>query len=260
MEELTVKGTIRKRKPKQKIYYFTKDTENAILEYVTLIDQRQKDKLYKERIDYALFKLSQNIINTYKFPYMDGSTEDKQQEVIFHLLKSLHKFNPEKGMAYSYFGTAALRYCIYENNKQYNLLKQINEKINIEDINENTFNIIENNSNNDNIFSEDDYVITNFINFVEYNIDKIFIKNIKNKAEKTKKQELEDIRTAYAILEIFKQKENIDIFNKKAILLYIREQTDQTTNQITKISKKLSNIYNKLNNFYLEYGYISLNS
>ena len=113
-ENLTKKGTPRKRKPKQKIYYFTKDTENAILEYVSLKDQRSRDRLYKEKIDYAFFKLSQNIINTYKFPYMEGTIEDKQQEVIFHLLKSLHKYNPEKGMAYSYFGTAALRYCIYE--------------------------------------------------------------------------------------------------------------------------------------------------
>ena len=93
MEELTKKGTLRKRKPKQKIYYFTKDTENAILKYVTLEDQRQKDKLYREEIDYAFFKLSQNIINTYKFPYMDGTTEDKQQEVIFHLLKNLVTIN-----------------------------------------------------------------------------------------------------------------------------------------------------------------------
>jgi hypothetical protein len=256
MEELTKKGTPRKRKPKQKIYYFTKETENAILEYVTLTDQRQKNKLYKEKIDYAFFKLSQNIINTYKFPYMDGSTEDKQQEVIFHLLKSLHKYNPDKGKAYSYFGTAALRYCIVENNKSYNSLKQKNIQINIEDIEEiDRLDEYE----EDNMFINNDYVINNFILFLEKNIEKIFIKYIKNKAEKTKLQELEDIKTTYAIIEILKRREEIDIFNKKAILLYIREQTDQHTNQITKVLKKLKNIYNLLNNFYLDNGYISLN-
>jgi hypothetical protein len=35
----TQKGTVRKRKPKQKIYYFTEDTEKAILEYVKSEDE-----------------------------------------------------------------------------------------------------------------------------------------------------------------------------------------------------------------------------
>jgi len=259
MEELTKKGTIRKRKPKQKIYYFTKDTENAILEYVTLTDQRQKNKLYKDKIDYAFFKLSQNIINTYKFPYMDGSTEDKQQEVIFHLLKSLHKYDPSKGMAYSYFGTAALRYCIVENNRCYSKLKQLDEKQNLDEINDEIEDKFYEDEDDNNLFNENnDYVLNKFILFLEKNIEKIFIKKIKNKAEKTIKQELEDIKTTYAIIEVLKQREEIDIFNKKAILLYIREQTDQTTNQITKVSKKLKDIYNTLNNYYLDDGYISL--
>jgi hypothetical protein len=45
--ELTKKGTPRKRKPKQKIYYFTKDTEEAILEYVKSTDQRFRDKIFR---------------------------------------------------------------------------------------------------------------------------------------------------------------------------------------------------------------------
>jgi hypothetical protein len=257
MEELTKKGTLRKRKPKQKIYYFIKDTEDAILKYVTLTDQREKNKLYNEKINYAFFKLTQNIINTYKFPYMDGSTEDKQQEVLFHLLKSLHKYNPDKGMAYSYFGTAALRYCIYENNKNYKIIKSI-DSIDTDELNEELFN----NLNYEYEYEydiNDNYILSKFILFVELNIEDIFIKKIKNKSKKTELQEIEDIKTVFSILEIFKQKENIDIFNKKAILLYIREQTNQTTNQITKISKKLNNIYKLLNDFYYNNGYIPLN-
>jgi hypothetical protein len=250
-QELTKRGTPRKRKPKQKIYYFTKDTESAILEYVALKDQKMRNKLYKDKIDYAFFKLSQNIINRYKFPYMEGTIEDKQQEVIFHLLKGLDKYDQSKGAAYSYFGTAALRYCILENDRSYKKIKMIDNQIQLDNINDEIF-------DNDEIEFDDtsSYVLDKFINFIEKNINKIFIKNINNKSEKTKLQELENIKTCYAILEIFKQKENIDIFNKKAILLYIREQTDQSTQQITQISKKLYNYYNELNQQYLQYGYI----
>ena len=49
--DLTKKGTVRKRKPKTSNIYFTKDTENAILEYLILTDQNLKDRLYKNKIE-----------------------------------------------------------------------------------------------------------------------------------------------------------------------------------------------------------------
>jgi len=53
--------------------------------------------------------------------------------------------------------------------------------------------------------------------------------------------------------------ENLDIFNKKGIYIYIREQTDQDTPQITKVMKKLEKVYRRLLNQYLDYGFVSLN-
>jgi hypothetical protein len=47
--------------------------------------------------------------------------------------------------------------------------------------------------------------------------------------------------------------------NKKGIYIYIREQTDQDTPQITKIMKRLEKVYKRLHNQYLDYGYVSLN-
>jgi hypothetical protein len=38
---LTKKGTVRKRKPKQSINYFTQETENAIIEYLKLKNENQ---------------------------------------------------------------------------------------------------------------------------------------------------------------------------------------------------------------------------
>lgn len=232
-------------------YYFTKDTENAILEYITTENQNQRNIIYDKKIDYAFHKLSQNIINTYKFPYMEGTTEDKQQEVIFHLLKGLDKYNPAKGAAYSYFGTAALRYCIYENKKQYSKLKSLNAKIDINEIDE-----VDNNNYkeeiDDMLFNDNsNYVLEKFLKYMDLYGEKIFLKD--------NLQSLEDYKTCNAIIELFKKKDDLEIFNKKAILLYIREQTEQSTQQITKISKKIFKIYNRLNNQYLDYGYINLN-
>lgn len=256
--ELTKKGTPRKRKPKTSNYYFTKDTEEAILEFVKTENQRDRDKLYKERIDYAFFKLSQNIINTYKFPYMDGTTEDKQQEVIFHLLKSLNKYDQSKGAAYSYFGTAALRYCIYENDKGY---KKIKGEDNLDILDEDKSIIIDliNNPSKDEPFYEENYIVDKFLEYVEKYIERIFIKNDPKKSSKTIQQEYEDIKTCNAIIHLIKKSSNLDIFKKKAVLLYLREMTDQNTQQITRVSKKLEKIFKRLENQYYEYGFISFN-
>ena len=65
--ELTKSGKPRKRKPKTSNTYFTEDTQEAILEYVASTDQDFRDRVYRERIEYGFFKLTQNIIHTFKF-------------------------------------------------------------------------------------------------------------------------------------------------------------------------------------------------
>jgi len=244
--QLTKKGTPRKRKPKEKIYYFTKDTEEAILEYVRSTDQKHRNKLYKDRIDYAFFKLTQNIINTFKFPYMDGTVEDIQQECIHHLLEKLHHYSQDKGAAYSYFGTIVKYYLINNNNAQYKKILGTDNLEGIDDDKSIVIDLINNPNPNERPFDDDDYCIEHFIKYMDIYSEKIFPNQT-------------DLKTAIAIVELFRQRENIEIFNKKAILLYIREMTDQDTQQITKISKKIHKIYNRLNNQYLSYGFISLN-
>ena len=68
----------------------------------------------------------------------------------------------------------------------------------------------------------------------------------------------EDARTADAIMELFRKRENIELFNKKAIYIYIREMTDQSTPQITKVIKKMKKIYVRLMSQYNEHGYVSM--
>lgn len=246
--ELTKKGTPRKRKPKQKIYYFTKDTEEAILEFVIETNQMKRDKIYRERIDFAFFKLTQNIINTFKFPYMDGGTiEDIQQEVICFLLEKLHMYTQDKGAAFSYFGTITKRYLINENKKAYKKLVNNSSIDAIDDdysITNTLLTISE--KNDDYIYGTENYVIENFIDYVRRYEDKIF-------------QDDKEKIISTAIINIFDKVENIEILKKKAIFIYIREQVNQDTIEITKVINKLKKVYYRLNEQYLEYGFINPN-
>ena len=234
-------------KKQKKNYYFTQETEDAIVEYVNCDNHIKRNKIYNEKIDFPFFKLTQNIINTYKFPYMDGSIEDIQQECICHLLEKLDKYNQEKGKAYSYFGTTVLRYCINENNKAY---KKITEKTNVNEVDEDKNIIIDlindNKSLHNIIFDGDNYVLEYFIKYVEMHIEMI-----------TKSDT--EYYICLAILDLLKKRENIEILEKKAIWLYLREATKKETPDITKVVKKLKKIYERLKDQYLEFGFISLN-
>ena len=85
-------------------------------------------------------------------------------------------------------------------------------------------------------------VFPNFISFSFQNIYTLFPKE-------------GDAKIADAILELFRKRENIEIFNKKALYIYIREIIDVKTPKITKIANKLYNMFKIHYYFYLENGY-----
>ena len=99
--QFTKKGTIRKRKPKEKKQYFTQDTEDAIIEYLIETDPIKRNKIYNERIDYGFHKLTENIIHTFKFYYTEVETiAELQHEVTSFLLEKLHLYNQDNTLDY----------------------------------------------------------------------------------------------------------------------------------------------------------------
>jgi hypothetical protein len=226
-------------KEKKNTQYFTQYTEDAIVEYNNTTDFELKDKIYRERIHYAFFKLTENIIHTFKFYYTEvDNIQDLQHEVITFLLSKIHLFNPEKGAkAFSYFGTIAKRYLIITNTKNY---KKRVDKAPIEEIesNEQFSYRIDEGSSHDRLSN----FIDEYVTHCTTNIYTLFPKET-------------DAQIADAILELFRKRENIDIFNKKALYIYIREIIDAKTPKITKIANKLYDIFKQHYYFYLENGY-----
>ena len=111
----------RKRRKKSK-NYFTQDTEDAIVLYNNTRDPKVRSQIYEREIHYAFFKLTENIIHTFKFYHTDvDNLQHLQHEIITFLLSKIHLFNPDKGAkAYSYFGTIVKRWLILYNTKNYN--------------------------------------------------------------------------------------------------------------------------------------------
>ena len=108
-------------KKKKGVQYFTQDTEDSIVLYNNTPDPEVRSRIYRDKIHYAFFKLTENIIHTFKFYYTEvDNIEDLQHEVITFLLSKIHLYDQSKGAkAYSYFGTIAKRYLILSNQKNY---------------------------------------------------------------------------------------------------------------------------------------------
>ena len=229
----------KKRRPKSK-NYFTQDTEDAIVLYNSTSSTDEKSKIYERRIHYPFFKLTENIIHTFKFYYTEvDDIEHLQHEVICFLLSKIHLFDPSKGAkAYSYFGTIAKRYLILQNQKNY---KKRIEKAPVDELfkdDTHTYSISDHPSNDPlSIY------IDEFVEYCSENLFELFPKN-------------HDASVADAILELFRKREDIDVFNKKALYIYIREMVDVKTPKITKIANRLYSIFKDNYIFYLENGYV----
>jgi hypothetical protein len=85
--------------------------------------------------------------------------------------------------------------------------------------------------------------MSEYVTFISDNIFDIFPKS-------------HDAQIADSILELFRKRKEIDIFNKKALYIYIHEMIDVKTPKITKIANTLQRIFKENYIFYIENDYI----
>ena len=209
------KSTISKKKTKN--YYFNQTTENAIIRYNKSDDARLKNTIYNQHIAYPFDKLAENIIHTFKFYYFDVPSEQVKHEVVSFLVMNMHKFKEGKGKAFSYFSIVAKNYLILHNNKNYKNYK-IHDKMEVLDYASN----IKTKQDMGEVADFNQEYVTQMLEYCEENLPNIFRRQ-------------KDILVADAVLEMFRRRENIENFNKKALYILIREMTGSKTQHITRI-------------------------
>jgi hypothetical protein len=217
-----------KRSPKKPNVYFTQETEDAIVLYNTLEDEFQKNIVYTQKIHPAFYKLAEIMIHRFKFYNFDVSHEDVKHEVIAFLHEKINKYKAENGKAFSYFSIVAKNYLIAENNKNYYHYKR-SQDIQAIDLERN---IVNEKIRHDMIEEKSDF-IDQFVIVIEKYLPLIFSKK-------------RDVQVADTILYLFRTRENIENYNKKAIYILIRERTGITSQYITNVITKIKLIYGKL--------------
>lgn len=220
--------------------YFSKETDQAIIDYNNTNRQIEKNKIFNNHIYYSFYKLAENQINSLKAYYIHSDIEESKHEVVTFLLEKIHMYDVTKGSAFSWFNIIARNYIIARNKEAYKEIIKYNDNVDLSDDTNaynNTFNYNEQFQTYDQIeqnLEDNKHVFFElFINQFPANINKYFPKNIDNKI-------------AIATSDILLRWKSVDIFNKKAIYVYIKEMTNAKTQQITRVLAKIYKLYLKL--------------
>ena len=207
----------RTRKPRTKRLYFTQVHEDAIIEYNNSTDFKRKTELYETLIHPALDEMVDKIVYTYKFTSLPNIAE-LQSDCKVMLVTILHKYDPSKGSkAFSYFSVITKNWFIAQVKK--------NAKKNKREVSLENYLSMEQIGGTE-LYAEDEYYQKKereeFMSLLKEEIDSWDSVAMRPNEKKV----YEAIKT------LLTNADKLEIFNKKAIYLYLREITGLNTKQI----------------------------
>ena len=231
----TSKPRPRKRRKRTKNNYFTKVHEEAIVEYALSSCIKQRTKLYVSLIQPAFEEMVNKIIFTYKFntlPNIGPLSEDCK----IWLTTILDKYDPNKGSkAFSYFSVVTKNWFIHKVKTNSKRLKRETSYENIVEM-----------GGSDSLGAS-----SAEIDYVERRAEAEFWNSLLNQIEIWDTGNLKQNEKAVleAVKVLLHNIEDIEIFNKKAVYLYLREltglNTKQVVNNLNKLREKYSTFKNK---------------
>jgi len=214
------------RKRRNKNYYFTQVHEDAIVRYAKTTCIRERTELYVKWIQPAFNEMVDKIVFTYKFTNLPNC-DSLRDECKIWLMTILDKYDQSKGSkAFSYFSVITKNWFIHKVKRQQ---KRNRREIDYENISKSY---------------EEEFLSTNesyLTNREEDEFWNSFYGELRSWDASTMKEN--DLKVYKAINILFESKEEIDIFNKKAIYLYLREITGLNTKQIVNSLKKFRKRY-----------------
>jgi len=216
-------------KKKKKNEYFTKEHENAIVQYALTDDRKVRTQLYIELIGPVFDEMVDKIVYTYKFTTLPNIDPLKEECKIW-LTTILDKFNPDSGSkAFSYFSVITKNWFIHKvkrNSKKTRTELQYDEMP---------------------LEIEQEYLSTTN-DYLERMEQYQFWQKLYSEMNEWEKLKLKDNerKVLQAVKILFENAHEIEIFNKKAIYLYLREITGLNTKQVV---NNLNKIRIKYHNF-----------
>ena len=195
--------------------YFTQVHEDAIIKYCSTEDMRVKEALYSSLIQPAFSQMVDKIVFTYRFTTLPD-IDDLREECKGWLVTILAKFDPTKGhKAFSYFSVVTKNWFIRKVKKN---KKRLEREVSYDSVD----------------YDVERDLLDKGESYQEQTMRKELMANLKNEMESWRPDfQKESEKKVYdAVMVLFESAEDIEIFNKKAIYLYLRELTGMNTKQI----------------------------
>ena len=205
----------RKRSAKKKNMYFTQVHEDAIVKYCSTDDMKVKEKLYGDLIQPAFSQMVDKIVFTYRFTTLPD-IDDLREECKGWLVTILAKFDPNKGhKAFSYFSVVTKNWFIHKVKKN---KKRLEREVSYDSVD----------------YDVERDLLDKGETYQEQTMRKELMTNLRSEMESWRPDfQKESEKKVYdAVMVLFESAEDIEIFNKKAIYLYLRELTGMNTKQI----------------------------
>jgi hypothetical protein len=209
--------------------------EEAIITYCKSESYRERSKLYEDLIQPAFSEMVNKIIFTYKFNILPNIDQLRDDCKIW-LTTILNKYDPDKGSkAFSYFSVVTKNWFIHKVKQN---SKKIKKEVSFE-------NLVENGGAD--ILGTTDPSESYLEQRIELEYWNTLLENLDRWDTGSLKTNEKAVLDAVKIL--LHNIEDIEIFNKKAIYLYLREltglNTKQVVNNLNKLREKYRNFKNK---------------
>lgn len=212
----TKEEVAKEKKKKNNNIYFSSKHEEAIIKYALTADKREREILYRNIIEPVFDQMINKIVFTYKFNLLPN-IEDLKLECKGWLTTVLNKFDPEKGSkAFSYFSVIIKNWFIHKVKRNTDKMKR-----------ESYFEDLKKESEEPELLVYNGYEEER--NKEEY-WDNLYGELLDWQEDDTMKPNEKKVLQAVMIL--LENPDKIEIFNKKAIYLYIREITGLNTKQV----------------------------
>jgi len=216
----------KKRRARTKNHYFTKVHEDAIVKYAITTDRDLRSKLYIQYIQPAFDQMVDKIIYTYRFTTLPNIDYLKDDCKIW-LTTILNKYDPSKGSkAFSYFSVVTKNWFIHK-------VKQNQKRNRTEVFMEDVINELDENLISADPTYEETRTYVEFWESLHGEIDTWDSFMLKENEKKV----------LMAVRILLDSADTIEIFNKKAIYLYLREITGLNTKQVVNNLNKLRKRY-----------------
>ena len=221
---------------KQARMYFNQNTQAAIVAYQKAKDnKKERDQLYVKGIMPAFNKLVENLINIHKFTSLHDTYDDLKNDCVNFLFETIGKFDGNRGTnAFSYFNVVAKNWLIIRTKQK---SQRIRRSVSLDDpeaLSANESRIVEDHCTipSQEVLLENEYSAKAVVGMLYEIRSKVKTEN--------------ELACINSIITIFENIDDIDLLNKSAILLYMRELSGLSPKQLTTTMQSIKKHYRRM--------------